>query len=150
MRSQGGTDIPYPCVALFKLCLVVPIQLRRDVFSKHGRVPTAWPSSPRWGGWPPAPPLERGREAGEGPRNGGMSESGSVRNTTLAPALGSPGTLGPIARVALWMPVGRGNVKFSMMGRKRGRFFSSAPFSAPLCGHGMTEYTGVQCCKRLV
>jgi hypothetical protein len=33
-------------------------------------------------------------------------------------------------------------VKFSMMGRKRGRFFSSAPFSAPLCGHGMTEYTG--------
>lgn len=52
-----------------------------------------------------------------------MSENGSVRNTTLAPALGSPGTLGPTARVALWMPVGRGNVKFSMMGRKRGRFF---------------------------
>lgn len=24
-------------------------------------------------------------------------------------------------------------MKFSMMGRKRGRFFSSAPFSAPLC-----------------
>lgn len=33
-------------------------------------------------------------------------------------------------------------MKFSMLGRKRGRFFSSAPLSAPLCGHGMTEYTG--------
>lgn len=98
------------------------------------------------GGRPPLPSNGVGKPV-KAPRNGGMSESGSVRNTTLAPALG---TLGPTAWVALWMPVGHGNVKFSMMGRKRGRFFSSAPFSAPMCGHGMTEYTGVQCCKRLV